>query len=351
MSSGGIFDLTNKEKELETLQEESSKPDFWNNTPRVQQVPQRMAHLREDIGQYRKLNSQLNDLHVLTELAIEADDESWSDEIYTDLGSITKQIEQIEFNLMLNGEHDKSNAILSIHPGAGGTESQDWAYMLMRMYLRWCEQRGYQTETIELAPGEEAGIKSATVLVTGEYAYGHLRAEAGIHRLVRLSPFDFNHRRHTSFAAVAVSPEIDETITVDIQPDDLRIDCYRSGGAGGQHVNRTDSAVRMTHLPTGIVAQCQNERSQHKNREIAMKVLRSRVYDYYQAQRREEIVKLQGDRPDIKFGNQIRSYVFHPYRMVKDLRTGVETGNVDAVMDGDLDTFIESYLKNVKRKT
>jgi peptide chain release factor 2 len=310
-----------------------------------------MAHIGEEIGQYKKLASQLNDLQVLADLAIEADDEEVGDEIHTDLEGIKEQIEQIEFKLMLNGEHDKSNAILSIHPGAGGTESQDWAYMLMRMYLRWCERRGYQTETIELTPGEEAGLKSATILVTGEYAYGYLRAEAGIHRLVRLSPFDFNHRRHTSFASVAVSPEVDDTVKVDIRPEDLRIDCYRSGGAGGQHVNRTDSAVRMTHLPTGIVAQCQNERSQHKNREIAMKVLRSRVYDYYQAQLREEIVKLQGERPDINFGSQIRSYVFHPYRMVKDLRTGVETGNIDAVMDGNIDFFIESYLKNVKRKT
>lgn len=252
---------------------------------------------------------------------------------------------------MLDGEHDKRNAILSIHPGAGGTESQDWAYMLMRMHLRWCERRGYRTETIDLTPGEEAGIKSATILATGEYAYGYLRAEAGIHRLVRLSPFDFNHRRHTSFAAVAVSPEIDDTVDVEIHPEDLRVDCYRASGAGGQHVNRTDSAVRMTHIPTGIIAQCQNERSQHKNRDIAMKVLRSRVYEYYQAQRREEIRKLQGERPNIDFGNQIRSYVFHPYRLVKDVRTDVETGNIDAVMDGDLDMFIESYLKNVKRET
>ena len=274
-----------------------------------------------------------------------------SEEIKAGLGESVKQIEQVETRLMLDGEHDKRNAILSIHPGAGGTESQDWAYMLMRMHLRWCERRGYRTETIDLTPGEEAGIKSATILATGEYAYGYLRAEAGIHRLVRLSPFDFNHRRHTSFAAVAVSPEIDDTVDVEIHPEDLRVDCYRASGAGGQHVNRTDSAVRMTHIPTGIIAQCQNERSQHKNRDIAMKVLRSRVYEYYQAQRREEIRKLQGERPNIDFGNQIRSYVFHPYRLVKDVRTDVETGNIDAVMDGDLDMFIESYLKNVKRET
>ena len=348
MNLGGIFDLTNKEQELETLQEETAKPDFWNDPPNAQKITQRISTLRNDVEQYGKLHAQLEDLQVLLGLAIEEDDQSVSEEIQADLKGITEAVEGIEFKLMLSGEHDPNNAILSIHPGAGGTESQDWAAMLMRMHLRWCEARNYKIETIELLPGEEAGIKSATILVTGEYAYGYLRAEAGIHRLVRLSPFDFNNRRHTSFAAVAVSPEISDTIDIEIDPADLRVETYRSGGAGGQHVNRTDSAVRMTHLPTGIVAQCQNERSQHKNRDMAMKVLRSRVYEYYQAQRDEEISKLQGDRLGIDFGSQIRSYVFHPYRLVKDLRTGVETGNIDAVMDGELDQFIESYLKDVK---
>ena len=348
LNLGGIFDLTNKEKELETLQEETAQPDFWNDPPNAQKITQRVSNLRNDVEQYRKLYAQLEDLQVLLGLAIEEDDQTVSEEIQADLKRIAAEVEGIEFKLMLSGEHDPNNAILSIHPGAGGTESQDWAAMLMRMHLRWCEAHNYKTETIELLPGEEAGIKSAIILVTGEYAYGYLRAEAGIHRLVRLSPFDFNNRRHTSFAAVAVSPEISDAIDVEIDPADLRIETYRSGGAGGQHVNRTDSAVRMTHLPTGIVAQCQNERSQHKNREMAMKVLRSRVYEFYQAQRHEEISKLQGDRLGIEFGSQIRSYVFHPYRLVKDLRTGVETGNIDAVMDGGLDLFIESYLKDVK---
>ena len=348
LNLGGIFDLTDKEKELETLQEETGKPDFWNDPQNAQKITQRLSNLRNDVEQYRKLQNQLEDLQVLLELAIEEDDQTVSEEIQRDLKGIAAEVEGIEFKLMLSGEHDPSNAILSIHPGAGGTESQDWAAMLMRMHLRWCESRNYKTETIELLPGEEAGIKSATILVTGEYAYGHLRAEAGIHRLVRLSPFDFNNRRHTSFAAVAVSPEISDNIDVEIDPADLRVETYRSGGAGGQHVNRTDSAVRMTHLPTGIVAQCQNERSQHKNREMAMKVLRSRVYEHYEAERNEEISKLQGDRLGIDFGSQIRSYVFHPYRLVKDLRTGVETGNIDAVMDGGLDQFIESYLKDAQ---
>ena len=348
MHLGGIFDLTNKEKELETLQEETAKPDFWNDSQNALKITQRVSNLRNDLEQYQKLHTQLEDSQVWIELAIEENDLTVSEEIEANLKGITEEVEGIEFQLMLSGEHDSNSAILSIHPGAGGTESQDWAAMLMRMYIRWCEAHNYTTETIELSPGEEAGIKSVTVLVTGEYAYGYLRAEAGIHRLIRLSPFDFNNRRHTSFAAVSASPEISDKIDVEINLSDLRVETYRSGGAGGQHVNRTDSAVRLTHLPTGIVAQCQNERSQHKNRDMAKKVLRSRVYEYYEAQRNEKLSKLQGDRLGIDFGSQIRSYVFHPYRLVKDLRTGVETGNIDAVMNGELDQFIESYLRDVK---
>jgi peptide chain release factor 2 len=351
LNSEGIFDLTTKEKELEQLQEAASAPDFWNDSQNAQQVTQQMSSLREDIVQYQKLNSQLEDLQVLVELAIEEDEESLSHEIDAGIKEITAQLDRVELTLMLDGDHDQSSAILYIHPGAGGIDAQDWAAMLMRMYLRWCEQQDYRTEIIELTPAEEAGIKSVTILVTGLNAYGYLQSEIGIHRLVRLSPFDFNHRRHTSFAAVAVTPEIDDATNVEISPADLRIDTYRSSGAGGQHVNTTDSAVRMTHLPTGIVAQCQNERSQHKNREIAMKVLRSRVYEHYEAQRREELAKLQGERPDINFGNQIRSYVFHPYQIVKDQRTGVELHNIDAVMDGALDAFIEGYLKYKRKRS
>ena len=348
-SYGGIFDLDAKEKELHEFEEESSKPDFWNNPQAVQKITQRMAHLRNEVRHFHELWSQLQDLHVLIGLAIEENDESFADEIGTGVKEITKQVESIEFEMMLDGTHDANNAILYIHPGAGGTESQDWASMLMRMYLRWCERSGYTTEVLELTPGDEAGIKSATVLVSGQYAFGYLQAEAGIHRLVRLSPFDFNHRRHTSFAAVAASPEIDDTIDIEIDLADVKIDCYRSSGAGGQHVNVTDSAVRMTHIPTGIVAQCQNERSQHKNRDVAMKILRSRLYEHYEAERREEMSKMQGERLDINFGSQIRSYVLHPYRLVKDLRSNIETGNVDAGMDGDLDVFIEGYLKQKQK--
>ena len=245
---------------------------------------------------------------------------------------------------MLSGEHDRANAILSIHPGAGGTESQDWAEMLLRMYLRWAERRGYKTEITDYQPGEGAGIRDATITVSGEYAYGYLRAEKGVHRLVRISPFDANKRRHTSFVSVNIIPEIEDDIKIEIDEEDLRIDTYRSSGAGGQHVNKTDSAVRITHIPTGIVVQCQNERSQHKNKATAMKILRSHLYKEEEEKQRERLEKIQGEKKEIGWGNQIRSYVLHPYRLVKDLRTKVEVGNADAVLDGEIDMFIEAFL-------
>lgn len=276
---------------------------------------------------------------------MEEEDLGVGDEIIAGLDHLNRRVDKIELSVILSGERDRNNAIINIRPGAGGTESQDWAAMLMRMYLRWCEGKSYQTEMIDLSAGDEAGIKSATILVSGDLAYGYLKAEAGIHRLVRISPFDFNKRRHTSFASLSVTPEIDDNIEVELSPSELRIDFYRASGAGGQHVNTTDSAVRITHIPTGIVAQCQNERSQHKNRELAMKVLRSRLYEHYQLIQREEIAKLKGDQVEISFGSQIRSYVMHPYRLVKDARTNIETGNVDAVLDGEINRFIEGYLK------
>jgi peptide chain release factor 2 len=295
--------------------------------------------------QWETLFQRVEDARVLSELADEEEDDATRAELEKEREVLETLVEGQEFALMLGGEHDRLNAILSIHPGAGGTESQDWAAMLLRMYLRWCERRGYATEMLDYQNGDQAGIKNATLLVQGPFAYGYLKAEKGIHRLVRLSPFDANSRRHTSFAAVRVSPEIDDTIELDIKPDDLRIDTYRAGGPGGQHVNRTDSAVRITHIPTGIVVACQNERSQHKNRATAMRILRSRLYDHYEEQREEERAKLAGEKSDIAWGHQIRSYVFHPYRMVKDHRTEIETGNIDGVMDGDLEMFIEAYLK------
>jgi len=281
----------------------------------------------------------------MLELLEEEEDEEAARELKEEVEAISQDLDKLELKLMLGGKHDRNNAILSIHPGAGGTESQDWASMLLRMYQRWAERKGYKVEVLDLLPGDEAGIKSATLLVSGDYAYGYLKAESGVHRLVRISPFDANKRRHTSFASVSVIPEIEDEVDVEIKDEDLRIDTFRAGGPGGQHVNRTDSAVRIVHIPTGITVQCQSERSQHRNRELAMKVLKARLYEYYRQKQEEELAKLRGERKDIAFGNQIRSYVFHPYKLVKDLRTGVETGNVDAVMDGEIDMFIEAYLK------
>jgi peptide chain release factor 2 len=292
------------------------------------------------------MQTQVEDIETLLEMSAEEEDTSLYDEIRSEQEDLEKKLEKLEFELMLSGDHDHNSAILEIHSGAGGTDSQDWAEMLLRMYLRWCEKKGYQTQSLDSLAGEEAGIKNATIMVTGEYAYGYLQAEIGVHRLVRLSPFDTGHRRHTSFASVFVYPDIEDEVEIDINEADLRIDTFRSGGPGGQHVNTTDSAVRITHLPTGIVVQCQNERSQHRNRDLAMKVLRARLYEHEMEKQAEEIEKLQGEKRDIAFGNQIRSYVLHPYRMVKDLRTGAEVGDVDRVMDGDLDIFIEAYLKS-----
>lgn len=319
--------------------------DFWSNAQRVQTVNQRIATLKDEIGEFEKLQNTIDDLKVLLQLAIEEEDSSLESEIQNGISVVNAHFNKIELRLMLDGEFDENNAILNIHPGAGGVDAQDWAGMLMRMYLRWCDQRSFTTEIVDLTAGDEAGIKGATILVKGTYVYGYLHAESGVHRLVRLSPFDFNNRRHTSFAAVHVTPEIDDSIEVEINTEDLRIDTYRASGAGGQHVNVTDSAVRITHIPTNIMVQCQNERSQHKNRDIAMKVLRSRLYDHFRAQRDEELAKLQPERRNIDFGSQIRSYVLHPYQRVKDTRTNLETGNVEAVLNGEIDEFIESYLK------
>ncbi|MGW8178817.1 MAG: peptide chain release factor 2, partial [bacterium] len=273
------------------------------------------------------------------------------EEIAKELKFLSSEIERLELKHLLSGPHDRSNAIVEIHPGAGGTESQDWAQMLLRMYLKWAEKNGYQVEVIDMQYGEEAGIKSATFTVSGNYAYGMLRGEAGVHRLVRISPFDANSRRHTSFVAVLVYPEIEENIDVEVREEDLKIDTYRASGAGGQHVNKTSSAVRITHLPTGIVIACQNERSQHKNKAVAMKILKARIFDLRQQELEKKMDGIKGEKKDIAWGNQIRSYVLHPYRMIKDHRTGLEIGNVDSVLDGDLGVFLESTLKSkAKRK-
>ncbi len=287
---------------------------------------------------------QLEDLQVLVELGEEAEDESALEEVRAVLPELEIHVAKMEFARMLSGEYDASDAIVSINAGAGGTEAQDWAEMLLRMYLRFCEKKGYKTEITDYQPGEEAGVKGATFTVQGDYAYGWLRAEMGIHRLVRISPFDANAKRHTSFSSVFVFPELPDDIAVEINEKDLKIDTYRASGAGGQHVNKTDSAIRITHLPTGTVVSCQNERSQHKNKAVAMKQLQARLYELERQKKDEEAASLSGDKKDIAWGSQIRSYVLHPYRMVKDHRTGHEVGNADAVLDGDLDGFIEAYL-------
>ncbi len=296
------------------------------------------------MDQWQTLTTELEDVEVLEELSLEEEDEAALNEAKAKLSEIETKIEDLEFKRILGEPEDSSNAIVSINAGAGGTEAQDWADMLLRMYLRYAERSGFQTEIVEYQEGDEAGLKSATFLVKGDYAFGYLKSESGVHRLVRISPFDSNKRRHTSFASVFVSPEIDDSIEVDIEEKDLRIDTYRASGAGGQHVNKTDSAIRITHAPTGIVVSCQNERSQRQNKETAMKILRARLYELEREKQREKIDELNSTKKEIGWGSQIRSYVLHPYRMIKDHRTDFETGNVDPVLDGDLAEFIKSYL-------
>ncbi len=327
--------------ELDTL---SSSEDLWQNQDRAQSVLRERASLNARLDAFSSIQEGLEEIGLYLEMAQDGEGDEALGEAEQRLDDVETRVHALEFQRMLGGEHDASGAIVTVHPGAGGLEAQDWAEMLLRMILRWSERRGFKNQMVEMTPGEGAGIKSCTVTIDGDYAYGYLRAEAGIHRLVRISPFDANARRHTSFAAVLVTPEIEEDIEIEINDDDLRVDTYRSSGAGGQHVNKTDSAVRLTHLPTGIVVACQNERSQHKNKATAMKVLRSRLYELELEKQREQKDKLAGAKRDIDFGSQIRSYVLQPYRMVKDHRTGVEVGNTDAVLDGDLDRFIEAEL-------
>ena len=303
------------------------------------------ARVQATIGTYRAQREGVDEAQVFLELAEEGDRDALA-ELDSHVKALTGRLDQLELQQLLGGEHDAGDAIVEIHPGAGGLEAQDWAEMLLRMYLRWCERRGYKAELIEQQAGEGAGIKSATFSVTGAYAYGYTKAESGVHRLVRISPFDANARRQTSFASVLVMPDIGEDIEIEIRDDDLRIDTYRSSGAGGQHVNKTDSAVRLTHLPTGIVVACQNERSQHKNKAMAMKVLKARLFELERQKQEEKMAAITKGKTDIGFGHQIRSYVLHPYRMVKDHRTNTEVGNADGVLDGDLDPFVDAYLRH-----
>ena len=308
---------------------------------------QRLAFLNEEVETWKGLTGRVADAQTLLDLAIADEDEAVAEGVAREVGTIEAELERLEFWLLFSGPHDRDDAILAIHAGAGGTEAQDWTEMLLRMYLRWAEGRGYQTSILDSLAGEEAGLKRVIVSVEGDYAYGYLKAEKGVHRLVRLSPFDAAHRRHTSFAAVEVWPDIGEAVEVDINPDDLRIDTFRSSGPGGQHMQKTSSAVRITHLPTGIIATCQNQRSQAQNRETAMKILRARLFDLEREKQEAEQARLKGKHVEAGWGNQIRSYVLHPYQMVKDHRTGYETGNVQAVLDGRLDGFMEAYLRFV----
>ena len=341
-SSGGFFDLPNKKIELERLEEKISSPEFWNDAEAAQKIVQQRSRLERAVARQQNFETAVSDAEVLFEFA-ESDADSFA-ELQTVFEKLEREVGEAEIEMLLSGENDSKNAICSIQSGAGGTDAQDWAEMLLRMYLRWAEKRGFKAEVLDEQPGQEAGIKSATFRVEGEYAYGLLAAEAGVHRLVRISPFNSGGSRETSFASLFVSPEIDENIEVEIFDKDLRIDTYRATGAGGQHINTTDSAVRITHIPTGIVVQCQNQRSQHQNKAVAMQVLRSKLYELELEKRRADASELESSKQDISFGSQIRNYTLQPYRLIKDARTKYERTDVETVLNGDIDDYIKEFL-------
>lgn len=343
-SFGGTFDEDSLGEQLAEVDAEAQDPDIWSDQDKAREVMRRRSELQQAVDRARELREAEEELEVLAELAREGE-EGLEEELKSALDTIGPNLDRIELTTKMTGEHDGRNAYIEIHPGAGGTESQDWAQMLQRLYIRWCERRGFSSDLLDDQPGEEAGIKSATLLVKGPYAYGNLKSENGIHRLVRISPFDSQARRHTSFASVHVYPEVDDDLEMEIEEKDLRVDRYCSSGPGGQGVNTTYSAVRVVHQPSGIIVTCQNERSQIKNLASAMKVLKARLYELELQKREEELDKLKGPKKDISWGNQIRSYVLQPYRLVKDLRTGFEVGDADRVLDGDIDGFIESFLQ------
>jgi len=343
-SSGGVFDEPALRSRLAALEEDAARPDLWSDRERAERVLRDKRSVERSLAFLSQLSTSVSDAEVLFELAEEAGDAATRLEAAEKLDRSERELADAELRQLLGGDHDASNAILSINAGAGGTDAADWAEMLFRMYSRWAELRGYGIELLDAQEGDEAGLRSVTAMVKGEYAFGYLKVEQGVHRLVRMSPFDSQHRRHTAFASITVYPEIDDEIEVEIDEKDLRVDTYRSGGAGGQHVNKTDSAVRLTHIPSGIVVQCQNERSQHKNRARAMKVLRARLYERARLEHEAQIAALRGEKLDIGFGNQIRSYTLHPAQRVKDHRTGVEVGNAQGVLDGDIDTFVRAAL-------
>lgn len=340
-----IFERSKVDERISALEQEVLAPNFWSDQRLAQKKTKELNELKESRDTLQKLARDLEDLKVLLDLAVSEEDGDTLNDVIAESERLLKFVERYELEMLLNGPYDSSDALLTIHPGAGGTESQDWGSMLYRMYMRWAEINDYTAKVLDFQPGDEAGIKSVTISISGPYAYGYLKAEAGVHRLVRISPFDSAGRRHTSFCSVDVIPQISDAGEIEIDPKDLEIDTYRSGGAGGQHVNKTDSAVRITHIPTGIVVQCQNERSQHANKETAMNMLMSKLVALKLQKQKEELEAIRGEKAENTWGSQIRSYVFCPYTMVKDHRTGLETGNVDAVMDGAIQDFIEAYLR------
>jgi len=340
------FDLPSKNAKIEEMEKETTDPDFWSDSDKAQKVMREIRILKDKVNKFRSIQEDFENMEVAVELSQEDEGKEYEKEVKSLLKTLNVKIDAMEIETMLSDPYDQNSAIINIHPGAGGTESQDWAEMLYRMYLRWAEQNGYKTTILDYLTGEEAGIKSATILVEGSYAFGYLKAEKGVHRLVRISPFDSSGRRHTSFAAVEVMPEVPEDDTsIEVDQKDLKIETFRAGGAGGQHVNTTDSAVRIIHIPTNTIVQCQNERSQIKNRATAMKLLKSKLLELRIKEKESEMQELQGEQQDIGWGSQIRSYVFHPYNMVKDHRTNFEKGNVNAVMDGEINEFITEFLK------
>ena len=340
-----LFDIDKLKKDLKELENKINEPNFWNDQAKANKITTDMKRIERKIKHFSDIEKELKNIDELNEMLLKEYDSETAIEILKETKKIEKQIKKMEMEVLFAGKYDQNNAIITLHPGAGGTESQDWAQMLYRMYIKWANANGFKVKELDYLEGEEAGIKSVTALISGDYAYGNLKGEMGVHRLVRISPFDAGGRRHTSFASVEVLPEITDDVQIDIKPEDLRIDTYRASGAGGQHINKTDSAIRITHLPTNIVVSCQSERSQIQNKETAMKMLKSKLFDLKEKENKERIEDLKGVQRDIAWGSQIRSYVFHPYNMVKDHRTGHETSNTNAVMDGDINEFILEYLK------
>lgn len=339
------LDVVHKEDKIAELEYKMGEPTFWDNPEEAQKINQELNDIKISVDKYKTLVAKYDDVQVMWEIGMDDNDESIEADVKADMLAIDKALEELQLEVMLSGKYDANNAILTLHAGAGGTEAQDWTSMLLRMYGRYAERHGFTVETADLLPGDEAGVKSATLFIKGHNAYGFLKSEKGVHRLVRISPFDSAARRHTSFCACDIMPELDDTVEVAINMDEVRVDTYRASGAGGQHINKTSSAVRMTHEPTGIVVQCQNERSQIQNREQCLKMLRAKLFELEEEKKEKEIAALEGDQQKIEWGSQIRSYVFHPYNMVKDHRTSAETGNTQAVMDGEIDMFIEAFLR------